>query len=443
MKKRKKILTADKKYSSFFEELERKRQEYLAFIESIKELESLPRAEAWLTYVAKNIEESVEQESLVYLRSRGKNCSKQIEHLIECWKDQREFSYRHDTFLGNEPKFWSGRDEQEIYLDSTMLRTAEWCKIGGFEGTWEEISRESYNSIVKYGLDNKKEVSFWLFWILRSDYAIELMPKVLEKSLDAIQLVDYGKKCPWDETLVENDDREIRHHSIEYLIIAASIIFATARLKRPLADNALINSAGKLLLKTQLKDGSWPFYMRVNEQNSETGYVESTAIIVHSIMCLKPKGWENAVQKSKKWLLSKQTAYGYWDDGGHPNIYFLTVLVLDAIALIDEQTKITFSFPLSSKKEIIGIKTTKRKRFSERERLTVWNREFGHSIDRANCPICKNNEISRTNFAMGHKKSLANNGTNDLKNIRPICHNCNSMMGEMNMNEYIKKFSPK
>jgi phage FluMu protein Com len=90
-----------------------------------------------------------------------------------------------------------------------------------------------------------------------------------------------------------------------------------------------------------------------------------------------------------------------------------------------------------------GGEETQRKSFTQRERMAVWDTEFGPGKDRAKCPICKRNEITRHHFAMGHKKSLANSGTNTLRNVRPICHQCNSMMGKMNMAEYIRKYAPK
>jgi len=444
MKNQKKILKLKREYSSFFAEQEKKRAQYLAFIDSIKELEPLPRVEAWLTYIAENIEDFVEQEALVYSISRGKKCKKQIERLIEFWKESREFAYRHVLPVGKKPQFWYGRDEQEQYLDSTMLRTVEWCKIGGFDEFWEDKSKETFNEIVRNGISDKKSVCFWLFWMCRSDYAIELMPKPLEKFLEAIQLVDFGKEFPWEDALVEAKKGKNVSCDIDYLALAATLIFVTARLKPSAIDNILVNNAGKLLLKSQLRDGSWPFYLKLNGSNPKEGSVESTAMIVHSLMYLKPRGWEHAVQKAKAWLLSKQSVYGYWDDEGeHPNFIFLTVLVMDAIALINGQTNITFKFSRASEKQVVGKKQTKRKKFSERERTTVWNKEFGLIVDRDKCPICNNNEISRTNFAMGHRKSLANGGTNDLKNIRPICHNCNSMMAEMDMKEYIRQFLPK
>ena len=93
----------------------------------------------------------------------------------------------------------------------------------------------------------------------------------------------------------------------------------------------------------------------------------------------------------------------------------------------------------------LGINTddderTPRKPFAQRDRMKVWDKEFGASVDRSKCPICGMNEISRFNFTVGHRKSLKNGGTNNMRNLRPICQQCNSQMGSMNMSVYIKKY---
>ena len=91
----------------------------------------------------------------------------------------------------------------------------------------------------------------------------------------------------------------------------------------------------------------------------------------------------------------------------------------------------------------IWDESTPRKAFTQRDRMAIWDREFGPDTDRAKCPICKRTEISRNHFAIGHKKALAKGGSNTIRNVRPICHSCNSMMGTMSMADYIKKYAPK
>lgn len=84
--------------------------------------------------------------------------------------------------------------------------------------------------------------------------------------------------------------------------------------------------------------------------------------------------------------------------------------------------------------------TSTRKTFAQRDRMAVWDKEFGIGVNSGLCPICKKHMIYSTHFAMGHKKALADGGDNNLGNIRPICTTCNSQMGTMNMSEYKRKY---
>jgi hypothetical protein len=208
------------------------------------------------------------------------------------------------------------------------------------------VAKSTHQEFLKYGIESKIGATFWLFNMCRSNYAIELMPKSFSRCLESIQLVDPGKKFPWQIDQIERDydNKRVIVHRIEYLITAATIIFANARLSPSIIDQDFIEDAGKLLLKTQLKDGSWPFYIESDRTNSQTGSVESTAIIIHALMCLKPRGWQNAMRNAQKWLLGQQSDYGHWDEeGGHPDVTYLTVLVLDAFSLINGENNLTFS----------------------------------------------------------------------------------------------------
>jgi len=84
----------------------------------------------------------------------------------------------------------------------------------------------------------------------------------------------------------------------------------------------------------------------------------------------------------------------------------------------------------------------KRKKISQRDRNKIWDDEFGHTVDRAMCPICERNEVRRHQFALGHINSLFKGGPDELSNMRPICFQCNTEMGTMDMNEYIAKYHP-
>jgi len=337
----------DEEWKSYNALEKEKRREYLAFCEAIKNLEPLPRAETWLDYISRNSDEFVENESLVYLRSRGCSCDDQIKNLIDSWKRSIERTRNDTTIYPGPPAFWGARDEQEIFIDATMLRTVEWCEIGGFDEYWENLARGIYSDSLKHGAENTEEVGYWLFYLCRSDYAIELMGKAFRRNLESLQYVEYGTNFPWEHIHRErNDEDQIESHFFENLVSAAIIIFITARLNNSFKNQDCVEDAGKLLIKIQLNDGSWPFFIEDGVM-PKTGCVESTAIIIHALVLLKPKGWKIAVDKARDWLLSQQSDCGFWDDGGiHPNITYLTVLVMDALSIISGDTdKLTFSYP--------------------------------------------------------------------------------------------------
>jgi len=62
----------------------------------------------------------------------------------------------------------------------------------------------------------------------------------------------------------------------------------------------------------------------------------------------KPTGWKLAVYAARDWLVSVQDKSGCWIDYYCPDSVYLTVLVLDAIELAEERTKITFKIGESS-----------------------------------------------------------------------------------------------
>jgi hypothetical protein len=73
------------------------------------------------------------------------------------------------------------------------------------------------------------------------------------------------------------------------------------------------------------------------------------ALEVYRIYYSGSKEMMPLLQEAKEWLLSQQTPYGYWYDGVN-NPEYTTVLVLDALALIDGQG--TLSFPRNTDRVI-------------------------------------------------------------------------------------------
>ncbi len=55
------------------------------------------------------------------------------------------------------------------------------------------------------------------------------------------------------------------------------------------------------------------------------------------------------------------------------------------------------------------------------------------------CFVCKK-EIDTKNFEAGHVIPASKNGSDNISNLRPICKSCNRSMGDMNLNEFKKKY---
>lgn len=68
----------------------------------------------------------------------------------------------------------------------------------------------------------------------------------------------------------------------------------------------------------------------------------------------------------------------------------------------------------------------------------LWKNHFGNNF-KGRCFCCKK-EIMRDKFEVGHYISVANGGSDNLNNLRPICFDCNRSMGQINMQEFISQY---
>lgn len=96
---------------------------------------------------------------------------------------------------------------------------------------------------------------------------------------------------------------------------------------------------------------------------------------------------------------------------------------------------------LDFRKDTVSTKETlgKRVRIPQAVRFALWNSHFGEHEGVGRCYCCKN-VISQQNFEAGHVKAVANNGSNDITNLRPICSVCNKSMGTQDMYEFIREY---
>jgi hypothetical protein len=87
------------------------------------------------------------------------------------------------------------------------------------------------------------------------------------------------------------------------------------------------------------------------------------------------------------------------------------------------------------------IKKEPRIKLPKKTRDRVWDKYVGRTEREGKCFVCKD-KITIGNWECSHVIAVANEGKNNLDNLRPLCKTCNRDMGIMNMNEYKKKFHP-
>lgn len=89
--------------------------------------------------------------------------------------------------------------------------------------------------------------------------------------------------------------------------------------------------------------------------------------------------------------------------------------------------------------EILNAKKPKKEKIPAAVKNTLWHKYFADSIT-GKCQCCKIESISKSIFDAGHIVSENEGGKVELSNLRPICKLCNSSMGKMNMDVFIKKY---
>jgi hypothetical protein len=83
----------------------------------------------------------------------------------------------------------------------------------------------------------------------------------------------------------------------------------------------------------------------------------------------------------------------------------------------------------------------KKKTIDKELRTASWHKYNGNKRF-ALCHCCKNEVISRKNWQCGHVKSEKTGGLTILKNLRPICSNCNFTMKTKNLKTFKRTMFP-
>jgi hypothetical protein len=79
----------------------------------------------------------------------------------------------------------------------------------------------------------------------------------------------------------------------------------------------------------------------------------------------------------------------------------------------------------------------KKKKISAAIKKLVWNINIGEDIGKSKCMCCQSTDITQMSFNCGHIVAEAKGGATIVSNLKPICQNCNSSMGTINMNEFM------
>ncbi len=107
----------------------------------------------------------------------------------------------------------------------------------------------------------------------------------------------------------------------------------------------------------------------------------------------------------------------------------------DTQSLLDKIKK------LEDENSLLKIETKKpnyKSKLNSVLRFAVWNSVIGHKVAVHKCLCCNSNEISQQNFDCGHIVSRNNGGEDIIDNLVPICGSCNSSMGSIDMDSFIK-----
>jgi hypothetical protein len=343
-----------------------RRSKYEQFLVVNRDRPSLDRAVAWLQFVAADIENYGDYEALIYLASQGLDVTRLIETVVDQWKNDEEAAiaasvrdssiydaakskttYTNGMLPSEAPdiehaseyllrEFWYGHRSQLSSLDATMLRTVEWCRIGGFERWWRRLARLTNENVIRGGIEAAGAMSY-LFNMVRSNLALEIMPGAMSRMLEAVELRQDGEP-PWISTQpFPGRKGTSEYRRIEDIGYAGALVFAAFRIRGKQARTALVEEACGLLQRTQYANGAWPMWL----QKSSTA-IEETAIATHALAIMKPLGWERQTRKATAWLLKQQDVGGYWREDSCPDPTYLTVLVLDALALGEGRNDVTF-----------------------------------------------------------------------------------------------------
>jgi hypothetical protein len=164
------------------------------------------------------------------------------------------------------------------------------------------------------------------------------MSATLNRSLDTITIPRIKAPLPWQDQVPTRG--RARAVLSDHIPCASAIVFAEHRLHRTtgLGDEAIAT------IQRHYENGSWPVWTRESAPS-----IEATAMAMHALALVRPRGWEHMMAGASSWLLHVQHGDGYWVEAGTPDPIFLTVLVMDALNLASRPPgPLTFEYSLAA-----------------------------------------------------------------------------------------------
>lgn len=344
----------------------------------------IQKAEYWLLPIAEKATANADLEASIYFASRGREEIIDVNRLRDSWHsvvcdeilrgrsmidlppkpvlerasartlslaEAFDLMSQEDLFL---PRFFSFRDEEEDFIDATMLRAMEWFDVPGFS-RWAEALVKDVSLGTRLGVDkNAQEIGWWLFYWCRSDLALRIADKRGFQSwfLALINSSD-DRERPWRSLSHVNDspfptDSPLRMR--DYMPLVGMILFIWHRIKIDNVKESILYQASELLLQSQMKNGGWPLFL-----DDTDACLLTTCVAIHGLALHRPRGWEKVVLRAADWLKTQQNPAGYWNIEGGPTV-MLTVLVLDSLALAEGNIKVTFTLPDETNGDVLVYK---------------------------------------------------------------------------------------
>jgi HNH endonuclease len=89
----------------------------------------------------------------------------------------------------------------------------------------------------------------------------------------------------------------------------------------------------------------------------------------------------------------------------------------------------------------LNRKNKNRKSLSDCKRLAVWNTYIGKEVYKHLCIVCNDRMMEKSErvYDCGHVIPVAHGGSDDIDNLRPVCHSCNIRMATKNMVKYMEE----